>query len=182
MSRPPRLSEVSAGGESVRIREGGPGDVPAVVALLDGAVEWLVARGRTGQWGTEPWSARPEAVERVTEIVRSGAPWMAELGGRPVGVIVLAPHGSPGVPPAGEPEVFIRLLVTDRRFAGRDIGGALLRHAVEETRRQGRGLLRVDCYAGGDGALIEYYTRHGFHPVERFAVGDWPGQLLAQRV
>lgn len=86
------------------------------------------------------------------------------------------------MPPADEPEVFIHLLVTDRRHAGRGVGAALLAHAVTETRRLGIGLLRVDCYAGSDGRLVDYYRRNGFEPVQPFTVGDWPGQLLAQRV
>jgi GNAT superfamily N-acetyltransferase len=150
--------------------------------MLDGAVAWLAARGRTGQWGTDPWSARPKAVAQVTEIVRSGTPWLAEIDGEPVGTMTLTPHPTPYVAPVDEPEVYVHLLVTDRRFAGRGIGDALLAHAVAETRRQRIGLLRVDCYAGDDGRLVAYYRSQGFEPVERFTVGDWPGQLLAQRV
>jgi GNAT superfamily N-acetyltransferase len=164
------------------IRQGGEEDVPAVLALLDGAVEWLVANGREGQWGTEPWSARPKAVERVRELARTGTPWIAEIDGVPAGTITLRQQSQDYVPPADEPEVFIHLLVTDRRHAGRGVGAALLAHAVAETRRLGIGLLRVDCYAGSDGRLVDYYRRNGFEPVQPFTVGDWPGQLLAQRV
>ncbi|MEO3750655.1 GNAT family N-acetyltransferase [Streptomyces sp. B6B3] len=166
----------------MEIRKGGEGDLPVILGMLDGAVDWLVARGRTGQWGTEPWSARPRAVERVGEIVRSGTPWLAEIDGQPVGTITLSPEHSPYVAPPPEPEVYVHLLVTDRRHAGRGIGAALLAHAVAEARREGVGLLRVDCYAGDDGRLVEFYRGQGFEPTERFTVGDWPGQLLAQRV
>jgi hypothetical protein len=41
----------------MRIREGTPADAGAVLALFDEAVRWLVARGQTGQWGTEPFSS-----------------------------------------------------------------------------------------------------------------------------
>jgi GNAT superfamily N-acetyltransferase len=166
----------------MEIRQGDERDIPAILGLLDRAVEWLVSRGRDGQWGTQPWSARPEAVARVGEIVRDGTPWLAEVGGETAGAMTLTPHPTPYVPAAAEPEVYVHLLVTDRRHAGHGIGGALLSHAVAEARRQGIGLLRVDCYAGGDGRLVEFYRGQGFEPVERFTVGDWPGQLLAQRV
>ncbi|WP_326597442.1 GNAT family N-acetyltransferase [Streptomyces sp. NBC_01803] len=166
----------------MKIRQGGGDDIPLILGMLDGAVEWLVSRGRAGQWGTEPWSTRPKAVERVREIVASGTPWLAEIAGEPAGTLTLTPGPGTYLAPAGEPEVYVHLLVTDRRFAGRGVGAALLAHAVEETRRQGIGLLRVDCYAGDDGRLVAYYRAQGFSPTERFTVGDWPGQILARRV
>ena len=35
--------------------------------------------------------------------------------------------------------------------------------------------MRVDCYAGGTGDLVRYYTRHGFTPTESFVIDGWPG-------
>ncbi|UKW29896.1 MULTISPECIES: GNAT family N-acetyltransferase [Streptomyces] len=164
------------------IRKGGVEDLPAVLAMLDSAVAWLTARGRPGQWGTEPFSARPASVDRIRDNLASATAWIAECDGIPVGTLTLAPRPSEYVEPAGEPEVFIRLLVTDRRRAGRGTGAALLAHAVRETRRQGVDLLRVDCYAGDDGRLVAYYRGQGFVPTETFRVGDWPGQVLERRV
>ncbi|MEK8104105.1 GNAT family N-acetyltransferase [Micromonospora sp. M12] len=86
------------------------------------------------------------------------------------------------IPPAEEPERFVRLLVTHWRLAGRSLGSALLAHAATETRRAGVRLLRVDCWAGDGGALVAFYERHGFTPTETFLAGSWPGQVLAQRV
>ncbi|MGW7295540.1 N-acetyltransferase family protein [Streptomyces xiamenensis] len=167
----------------MKIRSGGSDDIPLILGMLDGAVEWLAARGRTGQWGGEPWSGRPRAVARVGEIVAEGTPWIAEIDGEPAGTMTLTPGPGPYIAPAGEPEVYVHLLVTDRRFAGRGVGAALLEHAVAEARRQDIPLLRVDCYAGDDGRLLAYYRERGFELVERFtANGDWPGALLARRV
>ena len=36
-----------------------------MLRLLDGATEWLVARGRTDQWGTEPHSTNPRRIEQI---------------------------------------------------------------------------------------------------------------------
>jgi hypothetical protein len=47
------------------IRRGAPADAAAVIGLFDEAVEWLVARGQTGQWGTEPLSRNAGMVARV---------------------------------------------------------------------------------------------------------------------
>ncbi|MBT2440951.1 GNAT family N-acetyltransferase [Streptomyces sp. ISL-36] len=166
----------------ITIRKGGADDVPAILALLDSAVVWLNGRGITAQWGTEPWSARPKAVSLVEEIVAEGSPWIAEIDGVPAGTLTLTPRPGVHVPPADEPELYVRILATDGRFHGRGVGAALLAHAVEETRGQGVSLLRVDCFAGSEGRLIAYYERQGFTRTETFAVGDWPGQVLAQRV
>ncbi len=142
------------------------------------------ARGNTEQWGTTPYSRKPGGVERVERYFSENDPYVAELRGVPVGALVLDSGPSPRMPiaPAGEPERYVRLLVSDRRYAGRGIGAALLGHAVERTRRAGVALLRVDCWAGGGGELVAFYRRNGFDPTERFLSGTWPGQVLARRV
>jgi GNAT superfamily N-acetyltransferase len=87
------------------------------------------------------------------------------------------------VSPGREPNLYVLALVSSKEHpAGRGAGRLLLDHARAEALKRGLGLLRVDCWAGGDGALIRYYQSAGFTPTERFMVGDWQGQLLEQRV
>jgi hypothetical protein len=160
----------------ITIRDGGPADAPTVLSLLDAAVTWLVAHGRPGQWGTEPWSSTPARVERITTLTRTDRIRIAEVDGRPVSAMATSPTPLHYIEPADEPELYITLLV------GRGAGAALLADAREQARAARVGLLRVDCYAGDDGRLVDYYRANGFAPVRRFTVGDWPGQLLAQRV
>ncbi|AQW50716.1 GCN5 family N-acetyltransferase [Streptomyces hygroscopicus] len=152
--------------------------------MLDSAVAWMNDRGNTEQWGTTPYSQKTGGVARVERYTTVNAPYIAELDGTPVGAMVLDSGPSPQVPiaPAGEPERYVRLLVSDRQHAGLGIGAALLAHAVEETRRAGVGLLRVDCWAGGGGELVAFYERNGFTATDRFLSGSWPGQVLARRV
>ncbi|WP_405427818.1 GNAT family N-acetyltransferase [Micromonospora sp. NBC_00617] len=168
----------------IRIRRGGPADAPAVLTMLDSAVLWMNARGNTEQWGTTPFSEKPGGVELVDRYLTENLPYIAELDGTPAGALVLDSGPDPQTPitPADEPERYVRLLVSDRRFAGRHLGSALLTHAVQETRRAGVRLLRVDCWAGGGGELVAFYERHGFTRTETFRSGAWPGQVLAQRV
>ncbi|MFK4593664.1 GNAT family N-acetyltransferase [Streptomyces pristinaespiralis] len=168
----------------IRIRPGSLADAPAVLDMLDSAVAWMNDRGNTEQWGTTPYSQNPGGVERVERYTTENTPYIAELDGTPVGALVLDSGPSPQMPiaPAGEPERYVRLLVSDRRHAGRGIGAALLAHAAEETRRAGVDLLRVDCWAGGGGELVAFYKRNGFAPTDRFLSGSWPGQVLARRV
>ncbi|WP_030208521.1 GNAT family N-acetyltransferase [Streptomyces bikiniensis] len=166
----------------MRIRKGGPEDIPAVLAILDSAVTWLNDKDITAQWGTEPFTARPAAVRQVEETVAEGDLWMAEIDGTPAGTMTLTPHPGKHVPPAPEPEVYVRLLATDGNFHHHGVGAALLRHAAGETRRKNVSLLRVDCFAGSEGRLIAYYEKQGFTRADTFAVGDWQGQILERRV
>ncbi|ASQ94616.1 GNAT family N-acetyltransferase [Streptomyces violaceusniger] len=168
----------------IRVRPGSLADAPAILDMLDSAVAWMNDRGNTEQWGTTPYSQKTGGVARVERYTTVNAPYIAELDGTPVGAMVLDSGPSPQVPiaPAGEPERYVRLLVSDRQHAGLGIGAALLAHAVEETRRAGVGLLRVDCWAGGGGELVAFYERNGFTATDRFLSGSWPGQVLARRV
>ncbi|MGH3379680.1 MAG: GNAT family N-acetyltransferase [Actinoallomurus sp.] len=166
----------------MRIRQGGPDDAAAIMAMLDGAVAWLAENGRSGQWGTEPFSTLPQRVESIAERTRTDSIWIAEVDGSPAGAMATSPEPVPYVDAVDEPELYITLLVTGRAFAGRGVGAALLAHARDEARRRGAGLVRVDCYAGGEGRLVGYYRRNGFTPVETFSVGEWPGQVLSLRV
>ncbi|MFD8072227.1 GNAT family N-acetyltransferase [Streptomyces sp. NPDC059718] len=171
----------------MEIRTGGPEDLPATLALLDGAVAWLTARGHTGQWGTRPWSSRPPAVERVARYAKEYLLRAAVADGRVVGVCVLAEEKPDYAPPVEGRELYLRLLVTDRALSGSGIGAALVEDAVAETRRRGIPLLRVDCYAGGEGRLVRQYEALGFTGAEPFTVpqaegAPWPGRILERRV
>ncbi|WBB69823.1 GNAT family N-acetyltransferase [Micromonospora sp. WMMD812] len=172
--------------QTLSVRPGGPADAPAILRLLDAATAWLVTQGRTGQWGTEPASADPRRVAQADTWANSDGLWLAVLGDRPVGALVVG-TATEYVPAATEPELYVNLLVTDRAYAGRAIGGRLLAHAADLARERGLDLVRVDCYAGGDGALVRWYERQGFTRTDPFTVrrpgrDPWPGQVLARRL
>ena len=161
------------------------GGIPIALALLDDAAQWLADRGRTGQWGTEKQSTQPRRIAQARSWVDADGLYLAWIDDTPVGA--LAVGAAPGhIPAAAEPELYINFLVTSRAHAGLGIGRALLDHAEGLARERGVGLLRVDCYAGDDRALVHYYESQGFTPTEPFTVdtprGPWPGQLLTRRV
>lgn len=165
----------------MHIRSAGPDDVPVVLSLFDDAVEWLVARGSSGQWGDRPWSQVPAKVRRIEEIAQDGM-WLAVVGHRVAGALKISEQAPDYAPAAGEREMYVVMLVVSRDLAGRNIGGRLLHFAREQALDRGIGLLRVDCWSGGDGALIGYYTRQGFTPTQRVPVGDSEVQVLEQRI
>jgi GNAT superfamily N-acetyltransferase len=167
------------------IRRGESRDVPAVLHLLDKATEWLVANGRTDQWGTEPHSTNPRRIAQIRRFVDDDGLWVSEEAGQVVGALAVG-EATEYIPPVDEPELYVRLLVTDRAAKGTGIGTRLLEHARVLARELGVHLLRVDCFGGGDEALIRYYESQGFVRAERFVVpvndSVWPGQVLSQRV
>jgi predicted N-acetyltransferase YhbS len=164
----------------LRIRAGGARDLSVVLALLDEAVEWLVARGQTGQWGTEAFSRREGQPERFRRLIAEGDLRVAERAGEPVGAVILGerPAHVPAVP---RPELYIGLLVTARRFAGERIGSRLVELAIDEARRAGAELLRVDCWAGAP-TLVAWYERQGFVPSGEFEVKGWRGQIFEMEI
>jgi len=165
----------------IHIRPAGPDDVPVILAMFDSAVAWLTAQGRTGQWGTRPFTGDPRRTEQVERWQRGGGMHIAERDGEPAGAISVGPAHD-YVTPATEPDLYVQALVTDRRHAGHGVGRALLDWAADQARTQGLGLLRVDCYAGGDGRLVAFYESCGFSRVAPFTVGEWPGMLLQRRI
>jgi GNAT superfamily N-acetyltransferase len=164
----------------VRIRPGAPGDADAVLALFDEAVEWLAARGQPEQWGTEPMSANERMVARVHEWAAGDGLWMAEFGGAVAGALVVG-DAPPYVRAIEGPELYVELLLSSRRLAGRRIGARLLEHAVGLARDQGAAVLRVDCYAGAP-KLVAFYEQQGFVRDGSFVARGFRGQVLSMRV
>src|SRR5438552_1910045 len=70
------------------IRSGDSGDADTLLCFFDEAVEWLVARGSSKQWGTEPWSAVPKRVERVKGMAADPGLRIAVVDGEPAGAVI----------------------------------------------------------------------------------------------
>jgi ribosomal protein S18 acetylase RimI-like enzyme len=161
----------------LEIRQGGLADVPLLLEWFDEAVAWLVARGQVGQWGAEPLSQRPQSVAWVEGMASGGGLRIAELDGQPAGALIVGDAPPPHVPAIDRPELYIQLLLTSRRQAGRRIGTRLVEEAIAIARSRGVGMVRVDCWAEAP-TLVAWYRRHGFEPAGTFEVGGWRGQIF----
>jgi hypothetical protein len=93
-------------------------DTPLLLDLFDAAVAWMVERGQPGQWGERPWSSRPDTLAFVDKLAGSGGLRIAELEGEPVGALAVGERPS-HVPPIDLPELYVDLLLTSRRHAGK---------------------------------------------------------------
>jgi len=164
------------------IRPGQAGDAAVILSFLDGTMEWLVAEGRTDQWGDQLASADERRVARAQEWEKSDGLYMAMLDDEPVGALVVGER-MPYVPEAEVPELYVRFLVSDRSRKGQRIGTRLLQHARGLAEEAGVDQLRVDCFRGPDHALVRYYQAQGFDldvefTVDRPDADPWPGQVL----
>jgi len=167
---------------AIIIRRATLDDVDAILSLFDEAIRWFVSMGNTKQWGTEPFSGKPERRTQVEGWCREDGAWIAEhpkLG--VVGALVLG-EANTYVPAAAQPELYLRLVIASRAPEAKGTGRTLMAFADAEARRHGIPNLRVDCYAGGTGRLVEFYESCGYVRTETFTVGEWPGQLLEKRL
>jgi GNAT superfamily N-acetyltransferase len=83
----------------------------------------------------------------------------------------------PHVEPIERSELYIELLISSRRHAGRGIGARLVRLARDIAIERGVDVLRVDCWAGAP-TLVEWYERQGFTRSGMFDVDGWNGQVF----
>jgi len=166
--------------EQLQIRRGILADAGLLVDLFDEAIAWLVARGQTGQWGSEPSSRRPGGLAFLESLAGGGGLRVAELDDQPVGVLVVgdAPHHVPAI---DRPELYIELLLSSRRHAGKQLGARLVDVAIDEARAADCEVLRVDCWADAR-PLVDWYRRQGFAPTGTFELEGWRGQVFTMPV
>ena len=160
----------------MNIEHGTVDDTGRLVALFDDAVAWLVARGQTGQWGSEPFSARPKTVAGITAWASGGDLWFATDDGTDAGAILVGERHH-YIPPTDVPELYVLVLLTATAYRGQGVGARLIAHAADLARTRGLAQLRVDCWAGVDG-LPAAYERLGFTRTGSFEVDGWPGAIL----
>ncbi len=163
------------------IRTGDATDAPVLLGLFDASIRWMVSRGLTAQWGSTPFSQVPRRVQAVEGWASGGGLRICERDGRTAAAMVVG-EATPYVRPATEPELYVVVLIGAHQPFARGAGAHLLSVAEDEARACGVGRLRVDCFAGNDGALVRFYERCGFSQVETFTVDSWPGQVLERRI
>jgi GNAT superfamily N-acetyltransferase len=162
---------------NIVIRPGSETDGQLLVEFLDEAVAWMVARGETGQWGDKPVADRPNGAEWVHGFASDSGLRIAELDHIPAGALVVgnAPEYAPAIERS---ELYVKMLITSRRHAGKQLGSALIRAAIEEGRTADREVLRVDCWAGAP-TLVAWYERQGFKRTDTYDIDGWKGQIFS---
>lgn len=162
-------------------------DLPAILAIFDHAVEWLVAKGITEQWGTTPFSQLGERGQgRFTRWIDNDLFYIAKVGDQVVGTIVINPEPPPyTVSDWNTPRnaLYIEAFATERRYEGHGIGERLLSWAANQARQRGIEWLRLDCWAGNPD-LRAYYRGKGFTECGSCSAnnGAWTGTLFEKQL
>lgn len=153
-------------------------DVPALLALMDSVLEWLVERGRPQQWGTVPFSRVPGFPERVNDWVSKGVVTLAERDNKCVGALAAAAVVPPRIPNGLVPDgsVFVYMVLSDRGPAGRGVGPALLDEAERLARAQDAPALALDHWVGSP-ELDRVYGGAGYVAVGE-AIDESGGESL----
>jgi GNAT superfamily N-acetyltransferase len=164
---------------NLNIRSATSNDIPVILHLFDDAVRWLVSKGITKQWGTEPLSSRAGFSERVEAWVREQKMWVVCQDDVVLGCLVIASSVPAYAQKVCEKYLkemlYLEAFVASREHKG--VGKVLLEHAESLARSQDIRFIWVDCFAENP-ALRTYYERAGFTVFAEFSVKDWHGIVL----
>jgi ribosomal protein S18 acetylase RimI-like enzyme len=143
-----------------QIRAVGEEFVPSALLILREASQWLARRGLSG------WSDLELQNTDFPRHCAAGALILGFEGESPVACMLLQredpiywPKAVPGS------ALYLHKLAVRRAQAGRGWGARMVTWAKTETQRLRIEHLRLDTWA--DSRLSEFYSRHGFHLVDR---------------
>jgi len=161
--------------DTFSIRRATVEDMRAVIGMIDEASAWLATKD-TDQWA-RPWPSKMARDARVWRGITSRSTWIAEDQGAPVATITYKQYGNQNLWPAEEqrdPAVYACRLIVGRKWAGDEIGAALIDWAGYRALQTWRAQwIRIDVWTENT-ALHKYYEKHGFRPV-RICKFDNPG-------
>lgn len=161
--------------DTFSIRRATAEDMRVIIGMIDEASAWLATKG-TDQWA-RPWPSKIARDARVWRGINSRSTWIAEDQGEPVATITYKQNGNQNLWTAGElrdPAVYACRLVVSRKWAGDEIGAALIDWAGYRALQAWKAQwIRIDVWTENT-ALHRYYEKHGFEPV-RICEFDAPG-------
>jgi GNAT superfamily N-acetyltransferase len=169
--------------QPVQLRVATAADLPALFELMDSVLGWLVARGRTQQWGGVPFSRIPGFPDRVADWVAQGVITIAERGTDCLGMLAMAPVVPPRIPAGLVPphSMFVHTVMTERGPRGRGVGSLLMQEAERQARAASVPALALDHWAGSD-ELRRVYRKHGYTNVGEYDDDRQAGALKVRNV
>ncbi|MEU9110500.1 GNAT family N-acetyltransferase [Streptomyces sp. NPDC048483] len=157
-------------------------DLPALVALYDGAARWMQDNG-IDQW--KPGEKDEEHFRHRIAEREKGEVWLTEAAGRIVGGFELwwedVPAWGEQPPVAG----YVHRLMVDRAYAPAGTGRAMLGQAERRIAEAGREWCRLDCVSSNPRLRTYYegagYTVVGEQPLKEGADGSLYAVTLMEK-
>jgi ribosomal protein S18 acetylase RimI-like enzyme len=179
--------------ETFLIRRAEPGDIPAILGLIDEAADWLGRVKGTDQW-RHPWPNRAARDQRIKRGIKNKRTWIVEEcgpaaghRGGPVATVTIGRGGNKKLWTQRERKelaVYISRLIVSRRCAGQGVGAALINwvglRGLEEWNAQ---WIRLDVWTTNM-ELQGYYKAHGFTHLRTLSfrrAWDYPSAALFQK-
>ena len=170
----PRTAGDTRDGPAFRLDLARPGEAAPVSQVLQEAARWITT------WRSQLWDPELLGEDFAAPFVERGQAIVARAEGAIAAVVILEPEDPLFWPdrPAGEAG-YLHKLAVRRAYAGQGLPAALIAHAAELARAQGREILRLDCHPD----LARVYEGLGFRRVDERVV-DHPeaGRILVARM
>jgi GNAT superfamily N-acetyltransferase len=159
-------------------------DYCAILALINGAVQWLPTKG-TDQWAG-PWPDERRRNACILDDLEDGKTWLAIDGTTVAATITIDPIDN-AVWPAerrGERAAYLRRLIVDRRYGGLQVGARLLDWAGDFAADEySASWIRIDVWTTNH-VLHDYFREQGFDDAglrDLEDEPDYPSRALFQR-
>jgi ribosomal protein S18 acetylase RimI-like enzyme len=158
------------------IHRASPEDVPDAADVLEDAARWVASLGFPA-WD-EGTFTHPGGRGRgqLEDAVATGGLFVVRTGEEAVATVSLFDVDERFWPGAVQDALYVHKLAVRRAYAGRDIGGAVLRWAQARARSAGMRHLRLDC-PRDDPGVRAYYERLGFVHRGDVTVGTFQASL-----
>ncbi len=152
------------------------GDLYVVLAILDEAAQWLVAKGIVGPWRPGSFSRRA-----FVEQIARGEVYVARMGKEKVGTITLQWNDELFWPKAPSNAGYVHKLALRPTYLRRGFGLQMLEWAERVSKAAGKKFLRLDCLAE-NGKIRSYYENLGFIHQGDVEIEGWKASLYQKKL
>jgi GNAT superfamily N-acetyltransferase len=165
----------------VKIRRATENDLPTIVRWREERATWLREQG-SDQWN-DAGLTRDAFVMRVTQSIADGETWMVvNDDDSSLGTIAIDTEADPGLWSQAElsSAYVLHRMISDKSSSGTGIGDAMLEHAEQLARTDGKTRLILDAWTSNE-QLHAYYERKGFRYVRTVSGHSTPSATLFER-
>lgn len=173
---------LSTPGGSITIVQAQPSDLAVMTEILEEAALWIESLD-IDQWRPGEFLGLASQ-QRMAQNIREGEAYLVLCEEQVIGTITVHAGNTIDEKLWGhdtlKDALYVHRLAILRAFAGKSIGGILLRWAEQLAKHAGKSFLRLDCMADNS-ALCAYYERYGF--TCRGIIGEnWKSSIYEKNV